>query len=77
MAALFALGAMSLGWMIVVAALIAVEKLLPWKAVATYGVAVVLAALALGVAIAPADVPGLTIPSHHTGQGMGMKMKMG
>jgi predicted metal-binding membrane protein len=63
MAALFALGAMSLFWMIVVALLIAVEKLLPWRAAATASVAAVLAALAIGVAAAPADVPGLTVPS--------------
>ena len=31
MATLFALGVMSLTWMVVVAALVAVEKLLPWK----------------------------------------------
>ena len=70
MAALFALGAMSIPWMIVIAALIALEKLLPWRAVATYGVATVLIALALGVAIAPSDVPGLTIPGHDMGMGM-------
>jgi predicted metal-binding membrane protein len=63
MAALFALGAMSLFWMIVVAVLIAVEKLLPWRKAATTGVAAVLAALAIGIAAAPADVPGLTVPS--------------
>jgi predicted metal-binding membrane protein len=63
MAALFALGAMSLFWMIVVALLIAVEKLLPWRAAATAGVAAVLAALAIGVAAVPTDVPGLTVPS--------------
>ena len=34
MAALFALGVMSLGWMAFIAALIAIEKLLPWKALA-------------------------------------------
>jgi predicted metal-binding membrane protein len=73
MAALFALGAMSIPWAIVIAALIALEKLLPWRAVATYGVATVLIALALGVAIAPSDVPGLTIPGHD----MGMDMEMG
>ncbi len=39
MAALFALGVMSLQWMAVVAALIAVEKTLPWRRTATYGVA--------------------------------------
>ena len=32
MAALFALGVMSVGWMVFIAALIAIEKLLPWKA---------------------------------------------
>ena len=37
MAALFALGVMSLVWMAFVAALIAVEKLLPWQRVATFG----------------------------------------
>ena len=63
MAALFALGAMSLVWMALVAALIAFEKLLPWRAVATGAVAVVLASLAIGVAAAPHQVPGLSVPS--------------
>lgn len=31
MAALFAVGVMSLGWMAVIAGLIAAEKLLPWR----------------------------------------------
>jgi predicted metal-binding membrane protein len=70
MAALFALGAMSLLWMIVIALLVAAEKLLPWRAAAVSGVAVVLAALAIGVAIVPGDVPGLTIPSGMHGMGM-------
>jgi predicted metal-binding membrane protein len=73
MAGLFALGAMSLFWMIVIAVLIAGEKLLPWRAVATTGVAVVLAALAIGVAAAPAKVPGLTVPDGKGGMS-GMKM---
>ena len=64
MAALFALGAMSVPWMIVIAALIAVEKLLPWRQVGTVAVATVLAVLAIGVGAAPARVPGLTVPSH-------------
>jgi predicted metal-binding membrane protein len=63
MAALFALGVMSIGWMALIAALIAVEKLLPWKAVATYGVAAVLVVLGVAVAFTPKSVPGLTIPS--------------
>jgi predicted metal-binding membrane protein len=62
MAALFALGVMSVGWMILVAALIATEKLLPWRTVATSGIAVLLAILGIALAFAPEDVPGLTVP---------------
>lgn len=62
MAALFALGVMSLGWMAFIAALIAIEKLLPWKAVANRGIAVLLLALGLALAFGPASVPGLTVP---------------
>ena len=40
MASLFALGVMSIAWMAFVAALIAAEKTLPWRRVATYGTAV-------------------------------------
>jgi predicted metal-binding membrane protein len=65
MAALFALGVMSLGWMALIAALIGVEKLLPWRALANHGIAVLLLALGLAVALAPADVPGLTVPGSH------------
>ncbi len=62
MAALFALGVMSIGWMAFIAALIAVEKLLPWKDVANRGIAVLLLVLALAVAFVPDRVPGLTQP---------------
>jgi predicted metal-binding membrane protein len=62
MAALFALGVMSIAWMALVAALIAAERLLPWKRPAVRTVAVVLAVLGLAVAVAPEKVPGLTIP---------------
>src|SRR5919197_1701808 len=62
MAALFALGVMSLGWMAFIAALIALEKLLPWKTLANRGIAILLLALGLGVAFTPASVPGLTLP---------------
>ena len=55
MAALFALGLMSLAWMLVVAVLIAIEKLLPWRAV---GTGVVTAAL-LGLGIVAAAAPGV------------------
>jgi predicted metal-binding membrane protein len=62
MAALFALGVMSVGWMVLVAALIATEKLLPWRTAATHGIAVLLAVLGIALALAPEDVPGLTVP---------------
>ncbi len=62
MAALFALGAMSVGWMVLISGLIAAERLLPWRALATTAVASLLAAIAIGVAAAPARVPMLTIP---------------
>jgi predicted metal-binding membrane protein len=62
MAALFALGVMSIGWMAFIAALIAAEKLLPWRVLANRGIAVLLLVLGLSVAITPASVPGLTLP---------------
>ncbi len=73
MASLFALGIMSLVWMAFVSGLIAVEKTIPWRRVATYGTAVVLLALGLLLLVAPAAVPSLTIP----GGGMGGMGGMG
>jgi predicted metal-binding membrane protein len=64
MASLFALGIMSIGWMALVAGLIAVEKLLPWRRVATYGTAALLLALGVLLLAAPGRTPGLTIPAH-------------
>jgi predicted metal-binding membrane protein len=69
MGALFALGVMSIGWMALIAGLIAVEKLLPWKAIANRGIAVLLLALALAVAFTPASVPGFTVPGSPMGGG--------
>jgi predicted metal-binding membrane protein len=63
MAALFALGVMSLTWMALVAALIALEKMIPWYRVATWGTAAVLLTLAIAVVTVPYDVPGLVVPS--------------
>jgi predicted metal-binding membrane protein len=65
MASLFALGVMSVPWMAVVAGLIAVEKTLPWRRIATYGTAVVLLVFAILVLAAPSALPGLTIPMQH------------
>jgi predicted metal-binding membrane protein len=62
MASLFALGIMSIVWMAVVAGLIAVEKTLPWRRVATYGTAAILLSLGVLLFAAPDAIPGLTIP---------------
>ncbi|MEA2125044.1 MAG: hypothetical protein QOI80_1826 [Solirubrobacteraceae bacterium] len=67
MAALFALGVMSIPWMVVVALLIAIEKLLPWRLAATGTVTAVLVVLAIGVAAVPDRVPALTVPSGDDG----------
>jgi predicted metal-binding membrane protein len=64
MAALFALGVMSLVWMAVVAGLIAFEKLIPSRRVATYGTAGILLVLGVLLLVAPDAVPGLTIPGN-------------
>jgi predicted metal-binding membrane protein len=62
MAALFALGVMSLVWMAFVAALIALEKTLPWHRIATWGTAAILLVLAIAVVAVPRSVPGLVVP---------------
>lgn len=62
MASLFALGVMSVTWMAVVAGLIAFEKTVPWRRVASYGTAAVLLALGVLVLAAPGALPGLTSP---------------
>jgi len=67
---------MSTGWMALVAALIAAERLLPWKTIAGRGIAVTLALLALGVAFAPEEVPGFTVPGSHQGEGTMDSMQM-
>jgi predicted metal-binding membrane protein len=76
MAALFALGVMSIGWMVFVAALIAIEKLLPWRVIANRGVAVVLIVLGITVAFMPEDVPGLTLPDSPEAHGAMGQMGM-
>jgi predicted metal-binding membrane protein len=62
MLALFALGVMSLFWMVVVAAAILVEKVLPGGETSARLLAVGLVALGIWVATSPASVPGLTQP---------------
>jgi predicted metal-binding membrane protein len=62
MAALFALGVMSILWMAVVAGLITIEKVLPWRRVAVWLTTAVLLLLAIGVLAAPGSVPGFVVP---------------
>ena len=54
MTALFALGVMSVGWMALIGAFIAGEKMLPWRRTANRFIAVALAVIALGLAFVPA-----------------------
>jgi predicted metal-binding membrane protein len=63
MLALFALGAMSLFWMAVVAGAILIEKALPGGAVLARLLAVACIALGIWVAASPSSVPGLTQPT--------------
>ena len=64
MASLFALGVMSLAWMAFVAGLIAFEKLIPSRRLATYGTTAVLLTLGVLLLLAPDAIPALTIPGN-------------
>jgi predicted metal-binding membrane protein len=71
MGALFALGVMSVTWMAFVAALITLEKTLPWRRVAVWGTTAVLVVLAVMLVAAPHLVPALVAPSGgHNAHGM-------
>ena len=69
MAALFALGAVSLVWMALVAGVVAAERLLPWGRMTGGAIALLLLVLGAAVALAPGFVPGFTQPDetspHH------------
>ena len=66
MLSLFALGVMSIVWMAFVAALIAAEKLIPWRRVAIYGTTGTLLVLGVLLLASPGAVPALTIPGNGT-----------
>jgi hypothetical protein len=72
MIVLFALGVMSLFWMALVAAVIFVQKVIPWGERFTTALAAALVALGIWVAAAPGSVPDLTQP----GSNPAMNMKM-
>jgi predicted metal-binding membrane protein len=71
MAVLFVLGAMSLFWMAVVAAVIFVEKVLPRGQQLAPVFAVAVVALGIWVSVSPASVPGLTEPGGSPSMEMG------
>jgi predicted metal-binding membrane protein len=62
MAALFALGVMSLTWMGLVAVLVALEKVGPWGRGARLATAGALVLLAAAILAAPHEIPGLVLP---------------
>lgn len=62
MVALFALGVMSIAWMVLITALITIEKLLPWTAITIGATAASLTLLGVAIMVAPDQVPWLTIP---------------
>lgn len=70
MAVLFALGVMSVVWMVVLAGVIFAEKVLPQGLRLTRPIAIALLALGIWVAFSPGTVPGLTEP------GMSPSMEM-
>jgi predicted metal-binding membrane protein len=71
MASLFALGVMSLAWMAFVAALIALEKTVPFGRAVTWVTAALLLVLGLALIAAPDAVPGLLVPGDGGMDGMG------
>jgi predicted metal-binding membrane protein len=67
MAALFALGVMSVSWMAFIAGIIAVEKIVPWRRrLVTYATCAVLLVLGILLLVAPEALPALTIPPTDT-----------
>jgi predicted metal-binding membrane protein len=75
MAALFALGVMSLTWMALIAGLVALEKVGPWGRAAKLATACVLVVFAVAILAVPHEVPGFVVPgspgSMHAMKAMG------
>jgi predicted metal-binding membrane protein len=65
MAALFALGVMSLTWMGLIAVLVALEKVGPSERSARLATASILVVLAAAILAVPHDVPGFVVPGSH------------
>jgi predicted metal-binding membrane protein len=62
MAALFALGVMSLTWMALIAGLVALEKVGPWERAAKLASAGVLVVLGVAILTVPHELPGFVVP---------------
>lgn len=62
MAALFALGVMSLTWMGLIAVLVALEKVGPWGRAARFVTAGILVVLAAAILAVPHEIPGFVVP---------------
>jgi len=62
MAMLVALGVMSVTWMVVVAALVVGQKLLPPRTAVDMPVALAIVILGIVIVVAPSSVPGLVLP---------------
>jgi predicted metal-binding membrane protein len=75
MVALYALGMMSVAWMVVLTVLIAAERLLPRPARAVRATALALVALGIAVMLAPAAVPALRVPPKAGSAPMSMSMR--
>jgi predicted metal-binding membrane protein len=75
MAALFALGVMSLTWMALIAGLVALEKVGPWGRAAKVATAGFLVVLAVAILTVPHELPGFVVPgstsSMHSMKAMG------
>jgi predicted metal-binding membrane protein len=65
MAALFALGVMSIVWMGLTALLVALEKIGPWARGTRLATAGVLLVLAAAIVAVPREIPGFVVPSSH------------
>jgi predicted metal-binding membrane protein len=70
MLALFAVGVMSIAWMVIIAALIFVEKVLPRGERLTWIIGAVLVGLAIWVTVSPGSVPWLVQPGGMAGMNM-------
>ena len=76
MAALFALGVMSLGWMAFIAALIALEKPIPWRRIRRPGPPRPCSSLLVAVLAVPDSLPGFVVPGGSGGGGASMMDQM-